>query len=109
MTFDAVIDVNDLGDWFSEHKAYVENLPDEISRLQQRERDAKRALEANGLYDAVENITDRQKRERLQGLALILGDLYFERFYCDNDEAWQKYETFLAKYEEQVDKAKTYL
>jgi hypothetical protein len=43
----------------------------------------------------------------LRGLALILGDLHFKR--CDNDESWQKYETFLKKYEEQVNKAKVYL
>jgi hypothetical protein len=111
MTFEdfTVINTNEFTDWLSEFRAHVGNLPDEISKLQQRERDARRALKANGLYDAVENITDRQKRERLQGLALILGDLYFKRFYCDNDEVWQKYETFLAKYNEQVEKAKTYL
>jgi hypothetical protein len=53
MAFDAVIDVSKYADWFSEFKAYVENLPDEISKLQQRERDARRALEANGLYDTI--------------------------------------------------------
>jgi hypothetical protein len=102
-----VIDVSGHADWLREFKAYVENLPDEISKLQQRERDAKHALEMNSLYDTVENVTDRQKRERLQGLALILGDLHFKR--CDNNEAMEKYDLFLAKYKEQVEKAKTYL
>ncbi len=102
-----VIDVRDFPGWLDEFRAYVANLPDEISKLRQRERDARYALEMNGLYDAVENVTDRQKRERLQGLALILGDLHFKR--CDDNKAWQKYETFLAKYKEQVEKAKVYL
>ena len=100
-----IIDVNDLGDWLSEFKAYVENSPDEVSKLQQKERDARYALEMNGLYGAVESIKNRPARERLQGLALILGDLHSSR--CDSGEAWQKYETFLAKYKEQVEKSST--
>ena len=100
-----IIDVNELGDWLSEFKAHVENLPDEVSKLQQRERDAKYALEMNGLYSTVTEIKNPQWRERLQGLALILGDLHSQR--CDNIEALQKYETFLAKYKEQLGKAST--
>jgi hypothetical protein len=109
MTFEdfTVINTNEFTDWLSEFRAHVGNLPDEISKLQQRERNAKYALEANGLYDTIIQIKDPQWHERLRGLALILGDLHFKR--CDGDEAWQKYETFLAKYKEQVDKAKTYL
>jgi hypothetical protein len=105
MAFDAVIDVSKHADWLSEFRAYVENLPDEVSKLQQRERDAKYALEMNGLYDAVESIKNRPARERLQGLALILGDLHSSR--CDSNDAWQKYGTFLAKYKEQLEKAST--
>lgn len=100
-----VIDTNELGDWLSEFRAYVENLPDEISKLEQRKRDARYALEMNGLYDAVTNIKNPQWRERLQGLALILGDLHFKR--CDSEKDLQKYETFLAKYKDQLGKAST--
>ena len=100
-----IIDVNELGDWLSEFRAYVENLPDEVSKLQQRERDAKYVLEVNGLYSTVIEIKNPQWQERLQGLALILGDLHSSR--CDSGEAWQKYETFLAKYKEQLGKAST--
>ncbi|MCX6774687.1 MAG: hypothetical protein NTY99_01195 [DPANN group archaeon] len=99
----AVIDVSGDAGWFSEHNAYVANLPDEISRLQQRERNARYALEANGFYDAITQIKNPQQRERLQGLALILGDLHTQR--CNSNEAMERYEHFLEKYKSRIEKA----
>jgi hypothetical protein len=94
------VDASDFQAWRS---AIMDAYVDEVNKLEQKEHDALYALKTTGLQEKVTQIKDEYWRQRLAGLAIILGEMYNKRHDSEKDS--QKYETFLAKYKEQLEKA----